>query len=152
MIFWDVLVGVNRRDSGNVKNSSGRRIDNNSDAEYTSVIATKFQRCRRMKWPSHSPTTLMKPKTNGGVKTAGSTKNKQEPHYRQMGFQQRTAAQFERCRAVCRFNLQLDSGIKKAQNNFDSIGGNLQNTFEFRLPDGMRSLWAATSIKISKRC
>lgn len=37
--IWDVLVGVNRRDSGNVKNSSGRRIDNNSDAEYTSVIA-----------------------------------------------------------------------------------------------------------------
>ena len=41
--IWDVLVGVNRRDSGNVKNSSGRRIDNNSDAEYTSRHRQSFR-------------------------------------------------------------------------------------------------------------
>lgn len=128
--IWDVLVGVNRRDSGNVKNSSGRRIDNNSDAEYTSVIA-KVSALPTDEMAFSLAYNFDEAQDEWGRQDRWFYKNKQNRITGKWDFNSGPLLNLSAAVQYVDSTFSFDSGIKKAQNNFDSIGGNLQNTFEF---------------------
>lgn len=128
--IWDVLVGVNRRDSGNVKNSSGRRIDNNSDAEYTSVIA-KVSALPTDEMAFSLAYNFDEAQDEWGRQDRWFYKNKQNRITGKWDFNSGPLLNLSAAVQYVDSTFSFDSGIKKAKNNFNSIGGNLQNTFEF---------------------
>ena len=104
--IWDVLVGVNRRDSGNVKNSSGRRIDNNSDAEYTSVIA-KVSALPTDEMAFSLAYNFDEAQDEWGRQDRWFYKNKQNRITGKWDFNSGPLLNLSAAVHVCRFNLQL---------------------------------------------
>ena len=132
--IYDVLIGINRRDSGNTKSSRGFRLSNNADGDYTSAIA------KISASPSDDQVLSLaynydKAHDNWDDSQWGRQIYKNEQH-RLTGKWEYSANDFVNLVSAVQYvhsEYFFDSGAKKAQNKFDSIGGNIQNTTEIFL-------------------
>lgn len=130
--FWDVVVGVNRRDSGEVRASRGYRSDNNADGDYTAVLAKV----------SAAPIDDMLLSLSYNYDIANDAwdttsygrntyKNKQ---HRLTGSWEYAYSDLINIKSAVQYvksQYSFDSGATQAKNDFDSLGGNIQNTSEF---------------------
>ena len=130
--IWDVLIGINRRDGGEIKSSTGRRSHNDSDSDYTSIIAKITAMPTDELFFSLAYNRDEANDTwNDSDWGAQIYKNEQNRVTGNVEFNHGPLVNLRAAVQYVDSSYAADSGAANNKNEFDSIGGNLQNTFEF---------------------
>ncbi len=131
--IWDVVVGVNRRDSGEIRSSRGYRSHNNADSDYTSVMAkiSAMPIDDMLMSVSYNYDIANDEWDSYGARD--SYKNKQ---HRVTGKWEYAHSDLINIKSAIQYvkseySFDIGSTDMHSKNNFDSFGGNIQNTSEF---------------------
>lgn len=134
--MWDGVVGVNRRDGGDIKTSKGKRGASAADSDYTSYFAKisampSDDLKLSLSYNRDDANDAYDSTDSWGLSSRQKYENTQDRITAKADYFHGPLVNLSGAVQYVKSEYAFDTGVRQVRNKFDSIGGNLQNTFEF---------------------